>query len=378
MQRAQLLKMIAAIIFGSSSAAIAEEVVIGAQFPLSGPMASYSGPRLQVGSELAVDRINSSGMLGQGRSLKLLIEDNAGEKAQAISLMSRFITANEVTGVFGVFGSTLSVPVAPIANEGKTPFLAIAASDAIVKAGPWSFMILSPAEKEVAASGRLAIDKLHVKSMAIVFDRTNDSSTRMKNALEAYLKERHVDVVSIDGIGPQDTNFQPLGTKLSRETIDALYVESPPPIAANFFIQLREAGIGPDVHLLASPNVNSPVFYEIGGKAVEGVYFPSIYQADSPSAENKAFVEAYRKRVQADPDLTAAMAFSGMMLFGHAVKAAGPNADRDSVRDALGKLRDIPSVLGNGVFSFDKDRYATYEDVMVRIKNGKPEIVRMD
>src|SRR5579871_3910700 len=120
----------------------ADEVVIAAQYPLSGPMASYSGPFLKAGTEIAIQRINETEMLGKGRTLKVLIEDNASDRNQAISLMSRFATSDNALAVLGVYGSTLSLPSAPVANVLKIPFLAVAASPAIVQAGPWSFILI--------------------------------------------------------------------------------------------------------------------------------------------------------------------------------------------------------------------------------------------
>src|ERR1700722_1155544 len=92
---------------GLAAAAAADEVIIGAQFPLSGPMASYSGPFLRQGAEIARDRIQSEQLLGPGRTLKLLMEDNAGDRNQAISLMNRFATSDNALAVFGIYGSFL-------------------------------------------------------------------------------------------------------------------------------------------------------------------------------------------------------------------------------------------------------------------------------
>jgi branched-chain amino acid transport system substrate-binding protein len=119
----------------------ADDVVIGPQYPLSGPMASYSGPFLREGTELALERVNRDHLLGADRTLKVMLEDNAGDRNQAISLMSRFANSNAIA-VLGVYGSFLSLPAAPVANDLKMPLLAIAVSDAISQAGPWSFSML--------------------------------------------------------------------------------------------------------------------------------------------------------------------------------------------------------------------------------------------
>jgi branched-chain amino acid transport system substrate-binding protein len=345
---------------------------------LSGPAASYSGPRLRNGAELAVEEINASHLLGDGRTLKLIIEDNAGDKTQAIALMSKLVVSDHVAAIFGPYGSTLALPVAPVANELKVPTLTIGASAAIVEAGPWSFMMLVPADKMVIESAKLATAKLGIHSVAVIYDRTNDSSVRIKTAFEAFMKAGGVQVVATESIAPQDTNFGPLATKLAGMKFDALYIESVPTIQANFIIQVRQAGLDPAVKLLASPQANTPLFVEIGGKAVDGVYYPTPYMDTLATPENKAFAEAYRKRAKAVPDGPAAYAYAGMMILAEAIKLAGPGADRDKIREALGHVHDIPSVMGTGRFSFDSNRLPEYENVMLQVVDGKTVVVPLD
>lgn len=348
----------------------AEDVVIGAQFPLSGPMASYSGPFLRQGTELAVERINAEHMLGAGRTFKVDIEDNAGDRNQAISLMNRF-ASSKALAVLGVYGSFLSLPAAPVANDLKMPLLATAISTAIPKAGIWSFTELEPAEISMTALARYVTEKLHVKKMAMIYDRSNDASVRMNNALRDYVASHGTTIVSQDTITAQDTNFQPIATKVVNEDIDSLFFEAVPPVTANFLIQARQAGLDPAIKVMSSGQASSPVFYNIAGKAGEGMLFPVEFLPNLPGEERQTFVAAYRKRYNKDPDQNAAWGYQGAMVLARAIAAAGPDPDRAKVRDALAAIRNIPSVLGTGTFSFDENRNANYPSVVVQVKDGK-------
>lgn len=367
-----------ATIAAGGSAARAEEVVIAAQLPLSGPLAVFAGPRLRNGAEVAVEQINSTQMMGPGRTIKLMINDDAGDKTQTLALVNKEATIDRVTAIFGPTNSSLALPAAPVANDLKVPMLTVAASAAIVKSGPWSFMLLPPANRFVEESVRLAIAKFGIKSAAVVFDRTNSSSVFIKDAFEAGVKEHGVQIVASEGISPQDTNFGPLATKLASLKFDAIYIESIPTVQANFLIQLRQAGLDPKTKVIASPNANTPVFVEIGGKAVDGVYYESTYLTDSQTPQNKTFVEAYKKRAGTDPDGQAAYGYAAMMILAEALKLAGPGADRDKVREALDRVHDVPSVLGTGTYSLDKDRLPEFKDIMVQIVDGKPKVVPLD
>jgi branched-chain amino acid transport system substrate-binding protein len=352
--------------------AVADEVIIGAQFPLSGPMASYSGPFLRQGAEIARDRIQSEQLLGPGRTLKLLMEDNAGDRNQAISLMNRFASSDNALAAFGVYGSFLSLPVAPVANDLKIPLLAVATSPAIGQAGPWSFTLLENPNAQLVALGALAVDRLKVHSAALVYDRANDASVRIKDGLASFLTSHGVTVVSADGITAQDTNFAPLATKLANEKIDMLFIESVPSVMANILVQVRQGGLSPDVKILASGQASSPVFFDIAGKAAEGVFYTADYFPELQNDENKALVTAYQKQTSKQPDQNVAWGYGGLLLIARAIKDAGPGADRTKMRDALANLKDIVTPLGNGQFSFDENRMPTYPVLVIRVVDGKP------
>lgn len=371
-----IINLAMGLLLAGAAPALAEEVVIAAQYPLSGPMASYSGPFLREGTEIAIDRINETHMLGEGRTLKVIIEDNAGDRNQAISLMNRFATSDNALAVLGVYGSYLSLPAAPVANELKIPFLAIAASPAIVQAGPWSFILIEQPDSSMKIEAEYAANRLKAHSAALVYDRANDASVRLKNAFAQYFKQRGGTVVSEDGISAQDTNFAPIATKIVSEKIDLLYLESVPSVAANFLVQVKQAGLDPSVKLIASGQVSSPVFRSIAGAAAEGILYAADYVPDMPAAENRYFADAYRKRYHKDPDQNAAWAYTGMLLLAHAVHDAGPGADRAKVRDALAKLRNIDTPLGSGKFSYDKDRMPDFDLIVLQIVKGVPQLVK--
>ena len=372
-------------IAGGVTSAIADEITIGAQFSLSGPAAAYAGPNVRAGAEAAVERVNAAKLLGANRTLKLILDDNGGAKTQAISLVTKQATSDQVLAIVGPQGSDLAVPAAPVANELQVPMLTLGGSAAIAQAGPWSFIVLATAEGLVAESVKLAAGKMKAKTVGVVFDRTNDSSVRIKTAFENAMKARGVKVVLSEGVAPQDTNFGPLATKLVNTDMDALYIESPPGVVANVIIQVKQAGFDPKIKILSSPNASSPQFVKVGGEAVNGVYYPTAYLSSTDTAENKSFVIAYRARMNgSDPDLLAAMSYNATMMVAEAIKIAAPSGDkaklkedREKIRNALSNLRGVPAVMGTGKYSF-KDRAGDYPNVMVQLVGGKEVVVPVE
>lgn len=59
-----------------------------------------------------------------------------------------------------------------------------------------------------------------------------------------------------------------------------------------------------------------------------------------------------------------------MTVVATAVKAAGPNPTRESIRDALSKTKDVPVVVGAGKYSYI-DRIPNYGATFLMVKDGK-------
>src|SRR5689334_8408089 len=129
----------------AASPAIADEVTVGIQLPLTGPIASFAGPPLKAGIDVALEQIQQGKLIGEGRSLKVLIEDDAADKSQAISLANRFITRDQAAVLLGPPTTVLAAAAAPVANDLQTPIVAIAVADVVTQTGPWVFKLyMSP------------------------------------------------------------------------------------------------------------------------------------------------------------------------------------------------------------------------------------------
>jgi len=88
-----------------------------------------------------------------------------------------------------------------------------------------------------------------------------------------------------------------------------------------------------------SDGVATLKYVELGGPAVNGVYFTTHFSeattSETPAAQT--FIKAYRAAYGRVPDAYAAEAYDATKLALMAVKAAG-EPDRAAVRDALAKL----------------------------------------
>jgi branched-chain amino acid transport system substrate-binding protein len=372
-----MLKSIAvfAVVALSISAARADEIVLGAEVALTGPMASFIGPNMRAAFEVAVDRINSQKLAGDN-TVKLLVEDVASDKSQVIAVTTRFATVDKVAAILGPATTVLGAAAAPVANNLATPIIAIAYSTDIVKNNPWAYRAYMEAGASSKAIAAFALNRLKVKSAVLVFDRGNDASKVIDDDLKARLTAGGVKVLADEGVQQGDTNFGPLATKIVALDPNMLFLATTPEVGANIVVQSRQAGLAPETTLIGIGNLASPAYLHTGGQAVWGTYYTSDYSADLPTDENKAFVAAYQEKMHVEPDVFAAGAYASAMIVARAIKEAGNHPDRTKIRDAIGRSVDVPTVLGNGKLTIGPDHETTYDLAMLRLVEGKNELVK--
>ena len=205
----------------------------------------------------------------------------------------------------------------------------------------------------------------------MVWGRNNDGQVGQKNAALEYFKGRGTKIAAEESVLTSDTDFLAVITKIIATKPDAVFLALVAEQSANFIIQARQQGIDPMVRFLGVPNMGADQFIIIGGKAVEGAVYVADYFAGTETSENQRFVEAYRKKYNRIPDNGAALGYTAISIAAAAIKTAGKNPTHDSIREALAKTRDLPVILGRGKFSFDADRGAQYQGIIMTVKDGK-------
>jgi branched-chain amino acid transport system substrate-binding protein len=370
LSKRSLLWFCAVLAAGIGAPAAAQEYTVAAELALTGTYAWVGVPSHE-GLLVGLDEVNSSGILGAAK-IKLTVEDTGSEKGQAITLINRFQVRDNVLMVLGPTSSGEGVAIAPVANDLKIPLLTTTAvSEAINKSGIWAFKTPASPSLIIGDVARYAVDKLHIKTAALVFGRDNDGQVGQKNAALQYFKGHGVRIVAEESVLATDTDFLALLTKITSLNPEAIYLALTAEQAASFIIQARQGGIDPNVRFIGVPNMGAEQFITIGGKAVEGSVFVADYFPGMQTPENQRFVAAYKRKYNRTPDNGAALGYTAIKIAVTAIKTAGPNPTRESIRAALTRIKGLPVILGRGEFAFDENRGANYSGVILTIKNGK-------
>jgi branched-chain amino acid transport system substrate-binding protein len=343
----------------------AQEQTVGIPMALTGPYA-FVGVPVRNGVVLGLEEMAAQ----HGLKLKTIVEDDASEKGQAITLANRMAARDRVLIMVGPTSSIEGTAAAPVANDQKMPMLTSAVSEDVTKAGPWSFKATASPSVIMRALAEYTLAKLKPKSAIMVYARDNDGFIAQKNAVRDGLKAGGVNILSEESVASADSDFTALATKLVAAKPDVVYLSIGAEAGASLIIQAKQAGLPETTRFIAPPGFASTQLIKVGGKAVEGVIFVADYFNGNPSPLNQKFAEAYEKKYGGKPDNWAAVGYTMGIIAGTAIKDAGPNPTREGVRNALAAMKDVPTVLGKGKWNLDANRNPYYGAAVLMVKDG--------
>lgn len=342
------------------------DIPIGFAFALTGPAAIY-GTSQKNAVQLAVDEINGSGMLG-GAKLKAVIEDEKGTPEGANTTFNKLINEDKVVAIVGPTLSNAAKSSDPIAQQAKVPVLGVSNTAAgITEIGDYIFRDSLPESAVIPNTIKVAKGKLNLKRVALMYANDDAFSKSGYDVFKKALQDNGIEIADEETFGTNDTDFSAQLTKINglNPKPDALVVSALAQPAAGILTQAKQLGVTAPV--IGGNGFNSPQLSQLAGDAANGVIAGAAWIVTGDTPKNKAFVDAYNKQYSKNPDQFAAQAYAGVYLLAEAIKNAG-STDRTAIRDALGKLTNVDTVLGS--FSFE-NREPRHTPIVQQLENGK-------
>ncbi len=368
MKKLSLFLVIALLVlsFGSISFA-AEEVKIGVILPMTGAVAAF-GQMTWEGIELA----NELRPTVLGKPVKLILLDNKSDKVEAANTASRLIEKEHVVAAIGAVASSNTLSAAPIFEKAKVPLITPASTNPLVTQGRkfiFRACFIDPFQGQVAA--KFAINNLKAKKAAILVDIAQDYCVGLANFFEKNFKAMGGEIVSKTFCKTGDQDFSAQLTTIKAKNPDVIYIPNYYTEDALIAKQAREMGI--TAPLLSGDGAQAPQLIEIGGKAVEGMYYTTHFNEKAVSTElGKKYVEIYHKKFNKSPNALGALGFDAYYILLDAIERAG-NLDPIKIRDGIAATKDFKGVTGT--ITIDEHGNAVKSAVIETVKNGKFEFV---
>lgn len=353
---------------------------IGAIFSITGDASSLGIPERNT-AQMLEKMINDAGGI-KGHPVKLIIEDDRGDPAEARNAAMRLVERDDVLAIIGPSRTGTSMALIDYMNRKEVPLISCAAAIDIVQPveqRKWIF--------KTPQSDRMAVQKLipymqskGIKRIAILSDNTPFGKGGLAE-LNDLLPGAHIAIVAREEYGPADASMESQLTKIRGTNAQAVVCWGTPPGPAIVAKNMKQLSM--KIPLICSHGVANATFLSVAGDAANGVVLPAgrlivVNQIPKGNPQKKVldqYAKRYRDEFGKPADTFGGHAWDALNLVARALREVGP--DRARIRTAIEKTRGF--VGTGGVFNFStKDHNGLTKDafVLVVVENGKWKLLQ--
>ena len=356
-----LFALTAALLSGCGGA---KEILIGANYEMSGPVATF-GQACTNSAQMAVDEINAAGGL-LGKQVKLISADNKSDAAEAGTMATKLITQNKVVVVLGPVTSTNGLSAGPICQDKGVPMISPTGTNIkVTQIGTYIFRACFVDDFQGTVMANFAANDLQATKAAILTDNQSDYAKGLADFFKKTFTELGGEIVAEEAFMPDDKDFRALLNKVKVQAPDIIYCPAyyqPDGLIAK---QARELGI--NVPILGADGWDSPDLIKIAGaKALNNVFFSNHFSREAKNPKAEKYIKDYFERFNMEPDALAALGYDAAMMALDAIKRAN-SANPKKIRQALAELSGFEGVTG--IITMDENRNPTKSAVVIELKD---------
>jgi branched-chain amino acid transport system substrate-binding protein len=316
----------------SKIAFAADPLKIGLILPLTGPFAS-TGKQIEAAARLYIAR---NGDTVAGRKVELIVKDDAGAP-EATKRIAQDLILQDHVNVLAGFGLTpLALAAAPVATEAKVPMIVMAAATSVIPTRSPYIVRSGFALPQITAPMADWAAKNKIKRVVTLVTDYGPGIDAEKTFVKRFTEAGGTVVESIR-TPLQNPDFAPFLQRVKDAKPDALFVFVPSGQGTAVMKQFQDRGLAAaGIALIGTGDVVDDDILDAIGAPALGVVTSFHYSAAHPSAENKAYVDAFMKANNGmRPNFHSVGGYDGMHLIYEAVKKTGGSSDGTKLVDAM-------------------------------------------
>jgi len=292
----------------------AKEVVVGVSWPFA-----VNQDGMADGLQLALDEINSRNLAG-GHTIRLVMRDDGFDWQKGKRIAVEFAGTPNMSAVIGYYDDSLAVKSSAIFETSRLLHLITGANNTAITAHDFQYVIRTTlsSEKISRSLARLTADRGY-KKIALIWEEDaygEDLAYQYRVGLDS-LDSKIVYHWSYSRTHP---DFRLAVNELKSIDADAIFFAGIEPWAGDFLRSAR--GVGLKTPIIGAFS-DTPAMRKRAGNALEGAMYFDMYDLNSASQENQAFVRAFHARYGTYPDTWAAQGYDALHILAKAIKSTG-------------------------------------------------------
>ena len=373
-------RLLAAAVLGvavSSTALAADEVVIGASLPLSGPLAGF-GAYQRWGYETAVKDINKDGGItvdGKKRPVRLVVRDDKTDPNVTASNTESLLSRDKVVAMLGSCTPALVNAGALVAERRKVPLVTgcnpLQAFKAVRKWHyAWSIFFDEPdlalAPFRMMADLGLATNK----KIAILADNGPDGAVVGGKLWPEAAKAGGYEVVQNTAFPVDTQQFTAMVAQAKASGAEIALVDAIPPQAIAMRKQMAAAGFMPKL-LVMEKGAEPEYFAQATGKLADGVLVGGYWDPSFPYPGAAELAKRFETETRQTQSQHIADSHAAAQVLLDAIAAAG-SLDREKINAAIARTQKTYVV---GPVKFDAANASAIPITLMQWQGGKSVVV---
>ena len=355
----------------SSDKLAGNEIIIGANFELTGNVAHY-GTSANKGLKLAIKEFNNSGGIN-GKKIRLVEADSKSEASEAVNAATKLIYDSKIIALIGPSITSNVIAESQLAIDNKIPVIAPSAThpDVTVEGGkvkPYIFRacFIDPQQSEVMA--QFALNYLNAKTAVLYLDSSSDYSKNLGKIFKEKFESEGGKVIMEEAFFAKDQDFKASLTKIQSSNADVIFVPAYYEEVGKIIKQARELDI--KTTILGTDGWDNSKVIDIAGKdALNNTYFCTHYfEGDS---EVQSFIKAYKNEYNTEPNINSALGYDAGKMLINAIERGG--TDSEKIRNNIESIKNLQ--VGTGKITMDTATHNPIKGIVViENKNGEREL----
>ena len=352
------------------------EIVVGHISDLSGPIAMLGTP-VRDGMLMRFDEVNAAGGI-HGRSLRLVVEDAGYDPKRGVLAARKLVQRDQAFAFIATMGTPVVMATMPVVlDAGRLHLFPFSPHQATYEPlHPLKFQNFAPYQDYMEAATRHMVERGNYRRTCLLY-QDDDYGLEVMKGVEAGLAKLERKLVERTGYKRGATDFSSQVARLRAAECDLVVLAT---VVRETFAAMAEARrIGWKVDMLVTASGYSAQTHELGGEAVEGLYGVSVLPhpyAEGANAQLGAWIEHYRTRFGAEPNVWSVMGYTLADMFVRTAVATGPDLTPAAFARTLENLEFTRDYFGSPAYRFSADDHlGNRHGRLAQIRNGRWELI---
>jgi ABC-type branched-subunit amino acid transport system substrate-binding protein len=291
----------------AAAPAIAQDIKIGANLPMSGPNAEY-GDLFGSAAALAVEHANADKMLS--KKLVLVTEDSQATPQGGVVAMNKLVSVEKVPFVLSAF-TGVSKAIAPVGDKGKVVSVnGGGIGPDLAELGEYFWNVIPLVNLEVQALAPYLVKEKGWKKVALLYV-DDPAGEAIKKELDIHVPKNGGSMVASLQVPRASQQFSGIAAKVREAQPDVIFIASFGTQQAQIVKQLRDNGV--KQQLVGYSAFSSPTVTQL--PEAKGALFPSQTINWDGDAVSQRLARDWKAKKNKEPNAYVANYYNAVMVF---------------------------------------------------------------